>query len=143
VTATADPFENRNAALTWHFVRRRTSLAIGASWDDQSYETQTVLDRTRIGWSVSLVRHIASRLTASLEGALNDEDFDESDFTSKTRDFGASLSWQFGQSAGLELQADRSNRTTSTGLGEYTENRVFLRVYYIARRATPDGGALQ
>lgn len=141
ITASADPYENHNAALIWRFTRRRTSLDLGASWNAEEYLTQTALDRKRIGWTAAISRDFGARLTGRIDGTLMDDDFDATDFSATTREFGASLSWQMGRSLGLRLQAQRSNRTTSTGVGEYTENRVYLRVYYIALRGTPDGGA--
>lgn len=141
ITASADPYENRNAALTWLFVRRRTSLSLGVTWNSEEYETQSTLDRKRTGFIASISRDFGARLTGSLDGTFLDETFDASDFTAKSKDFGASLNWQLGRSVGLRLSAERSNRSTSTGLGEYTENRAYLRVYYIALRGTPDGGA--
>jgi hypothetical protein len=141
VTATADPFENRNASLSWRFARRRTSIALGVDWDDEQYETQPLLDRTRTSFDVALDRRLGARLSAGLSASLIDEDFDAANFDARTRELAASLSWQAGRAIGLRLVAERSSRDTSTGLGEYGENRVFLRVFYIATRGTPDGGA--
>lgn len=141
VTATADPFENRTASLTWRFARRRTSIALGADWDDEQYETQSLLDRTRTSFDFAVDRRLGSRLSAGLNASLIDEQFDAADFDARTRELGASLSWQAGRAIGLRLLVTRSDRDTSTGLGEYGENRAFLRVFYIATRGTPDGGA--
>jgi hypothetical protein len=141
VTATADPFENRTASLSWQFARRRTSLGLGIDWDDEQYETQALLDRTRTSLNFNIERRLGARLSAGLTAQHIDEDFDAAGLSAETRELAASLNWQAGRSIGLRLVAERSDRDTSTDIGEYSENRVFLRIYYIATRGTPDGGA--
>ena len=121
--------------------RRRTSLDLGATWNSEEYTTQTVLDRKRTGFIAAISREFGARLTGRIDATVMDDDFDETDFSATTREYGASLNWQMGRSIGLRLQGVRSDRSTSSGVGEYTENRVYLRVYYVALRGTPDGGA--
>ena len=145
VTATADPFENRNASLTWGFARHRTSLNIGVAWDSDEYETDSELDSTTTSIDVSVDRRLGARIGAGLSASFTDEDFETADFSSKAEEYAAWLTWDIGRSLGLRLTFERSDRNTSTGAGEYVDNRGFLTIYYNGSRGTtsaaPGGGA--
>jgi len=144
VTATADPYQNDHASLTWGFNRHRTSLNIGVDWDDDEYENQAALDRTMTSINVAIDRRLGARIGAGLSARFMDEDFDTAGLGAKTDEYSAWLTWDIGQSVGLRLTLERSDRDTSTGTGNYVDNRGFLTIYYQGSRGTtnaaPGGG---
>lgn len=130
VTATADPFEQRLASLEWRYNRGRTGFSLGASWTDDDYETQSQLNRTRQVYSASVSRRLASAVDFELFGTLENEDFDSTDLSSDELRLGAVLNWRAWRTLGLRLTAERYDRDTSNGTGEYQENRAFLTLAY-------------
>jgi hypothetical protein len=134
VTATSDPYVNDFVTLGWSFVRRRTTINLSVDWEQDTYETQTVLDRTMTMWNASIDRQITPQLSAGLSASLIEEDFDNTTLTTDTTQFGATLNWQLTRAVGLRLVADRYERDSSDG-EELQENRVFLSVYFRPVRA--------
>jgi hypothetical protein len=130
ITATADPFENRVASLDWSYFRGRTGFSLGASWTEEDYETQTQLNRTRNVFTASVSRRLASAVDFDLFATLEDEEFDNTDLTSDELSLGAVLNWRVWRTLGLRLTAERYDRDTSDGTGEYQENRAFLTLAY-------------
>ena len=130
ITATADPFEQRLASLEWRYNRGRTGFSIGASWTEEDYETQTQLNRTRQAYTASVSRRLASAVDFEFFGTLEKEDFDNTDLTSDELRMGAVLNWRAWRTLGLRLTAERYDRDTSSGTGEYQENRAFLTLAY-------------
>lgn len=130
ITATADPFENRLASLEWRYNRGRTGLTLGASWNEEEYETQTQLNRVRYAYTVSLSRRLASTMDISLFGTFENEEFDNVNLDTDEVRLGAMLNWRAWRTLGLRLSAERYDRDTSDGTGEYQENRAFLTLAY-------------
>jgi hypothetical protein len=130
ITATADPFENRVASLEWGYFRGRTGFSLGASWTEEDYETQTLLNRTRNVFTASVSRRLASAVDFELFGTLEEEEFDNTDLASDELSLGAVLNWRVWRTLGLRLTAERYDRDTSDGTGEYQENRAFLTLAY-------------
>lgn len=135
VTASSDPFQNTSAGLSWTFARHRTGLTLGASWEEDRYERQTQFDRNRITYAASFTRRLSQVLDLTLSASLDDENFNSAGLDSEEMFLRADLSWQLGRRFGLALSVDRSDRSTSSGLGEFTENRVFLMLTYRPRTA--------
>jgi hypothetical protein len=130
VTASADPFENRLASLEWRYTRGRTGVTLGASWNEEEYETQTQLNRVRYSYTASVSRRLASAVDVQLFGTLESEDFDNVNLESDELRMGAVLNWRLWRTLGLRLTAERYDRDTSNGTGEYQENRGFLTLAY-------------
>lgn len=130
ITATADPFENRLASLEWRYFRGRTGFTVGASWSDEDYETQTQLNRTTFAYTATFSRRLASVVDLQVFGTLESEDFDTVNQEADELRLGAVLNWRAWRTLGLRLTAERFDRDTSTGTGEYQENRAFLTLAY-------------
>jgi len=130
ITATADPFENRLASLEWRYTRGRTGFTLGASWNEEEYETQTQLNRVRYVYNVSVSRRLASAVDVQLFGTLESEEFDNVNLESDELRMGAVMNWRAWRTLGLRLTAERYDRDTSNGTGEYQENRAFLTLAY-------------
>jgi uncharacterized protein (PEP-CTERM system associated) len=130
VTATADPFERRSVAAGWNFSRNRTTIDLGVAWDEDKYETQSILDRTAVAWNASLTRNLSPLLTVGVLASLTDEEFDTTGQSADELRYGANLDWRFARRLGLRLLAERYDRDSSDPQGEYVENRVFLTLFY-------------
>lgn len=139
VTSSAAPFENRFATLNWQFNRHRTSLALGAEWSDDTYETSSEFDRERLGFNASIGRQISNRLSLSLQANLSDEEFVATGASFDSLEIGAAATWQLGPTMGLRLDLTRSDRNTSDATGEYVENRAFLSFTYRSGTARRPG----
>lgn len=130
VSSASDPFENRYASLVWSFHRHRTSLSFGGDYSDDTYETQSQLDRERVTWNASVGRDLTSRLSIGLNAILVEEDFESSGLSATTRDLVGSVDWVLGPTLGLRLELSRFDRDSDDATGEYTENRIFLTLSY-------------
>lgn len=126
ITATSDPFENRTVAARYRFSRNRTGFSVGVSWNEDRYERQVDLDRTRIAYEVSFRRRMARSLDWELAATYNDEEFDTRNFGSDEIDLIARLNWNARRPFGCSLMAERVDRNTSDGTGEFVEYRYFL-----------------
>lgn len=135
ITASPDPFENRNVSLAWNFSRNRTDFSLGASWNEDRYEEQTQFDRTRMSYEAQFTRRLSPNLDFGLLATMGEEDFDSAGLDSEEVTAGASLTWRPGRTIGFRLTADRYDRNTSNGTGEYVENRYFLTVFLRPQRA--------
>jgi hypothetical protein len=130
ITATSDPFENRQAEARWEFQRNRTGFTLGAAWGQDRYEEQTAIDRTRLAYEANFTRRMTPAIAFSLGAFLNDEEFDNVDLQSDELTVSARLSWRVGRTVTLALLGERVERDTSDGSNEFVENRYFLTVGY-------------
>ncbi|MET0535980.1 MAG: hypothetical protein ABW171_17320 [Steroidobacter sp.] len=130
ITATADPFESRVASLEWRYGRGRTGFSLGVAWNDQDYESATLFDRTRFSYTASFSRQLASTVDFEIRGALEKEEFDNVALDTDETRLAAILNWRAWRTLGLRLTAERYDRDTSNGTGEYQENRAFLTLAY-------------
>lgn len=130
ITATSDPFENRIASLQWQFARNRTGFSLGASWNQERYETQTQFNRARYVYTATFSRQLARTLDLQLITTLSDEQFENVDLETEELQFGVTLSWRAWRTLGWRLLLERYDRDASNGLGEYQEHRAFLTLAY-------------
>jgi hypothetical protein len=135
VTASSDPFTTRFANLGWDLRRNRTGIGFGASWNDDSYESQASLDRVRWVYDAHLDRQLSRTLTASLVTSWTKDDYLTAGAEATEWMTAGSFAWAFGRHFGLQLRVERFDRDTSNQLGEYQENRGFLTLFY---RSGPD-----
>lgn len=130
LTATSDPFENRFGSVEWRFSKRRTQFTLGAAWNDDRYEQEREFDRTRWVYAASFSRELSRTLSLLLRVDLADEDFGTTGFDAEELRAAAVLSWQFGRDFALNLLGERVDRSTSTGEGQFIENRAFVTLGY-------------
>jgi hypothetical protein len=132
VTATSAPLTTRFVDLAWNFNRNRTGFGLGVSWNDDSYEDQASLDRDRWRYSAHLDRQLSRTLTASIASSFTDDRYSATGSEATEWMNTGSLSWAFGRHFGLQLRLENFDRSTSTRLGEYRENRGFLTLFYLS-----------
>ena len=79
-----------------------------------------------MSYSVDFGRHLRPSLRFGLIGTLQNEKFrvgglDTDDYRAE-----ANLDWRFGRHVGMQFRVERSRRSSSNGIGQYTENRAYL-----------------
>lgn len=132
ITATSDPFESRLVSLDWSYSRGRTGFNLGASHIKDEYETQSQFDRKRNVFTAGYSRRMASALTLDFRATLEDEKFTTTGGESDELRLQATLNWRAWRTLGVRLLVERFDRNTnsSTGVGEFEENRAFLTLAY-------------
>lgn len=130
ITATADPFENQVVSLEWRYLRGRNGFSLGTSWSKDDYETQTQLNRKRMAYTASLTHRMANSLDFELLGTLENEEFETVNLDADELRLSAAMNWRAWRTVGIRLLLERFDRDTSTGTGEYQENRAFLTFAY-------------
>jgi hypothetical protein len=126
IAASAEPFENREIALAYHLSRRRTDVMLSAARNQNRYVENAALDRDRTVYSATVTRVFRQRLNLSLIASRTDDEFLASSVDAEELNYGAILQWQLSPSLSLRATLDRFERDTSSGLGEYGENRAWL-----------------
>jgi hypothetical protein len=135
VTASPDPFQSTDGSLDWRFSRRRTTFGLGLAYDEREYETQSQFDNKSLYYRAEFGRQLRPTLRFSLHATYTAEEFVQSGIESDDWTGEALLDWHFGRHLGLQLRVDRSGRSSSTGTGEYIENRVYLGFTFRGDRA--------
>lgn len=126
VTGSDDPFERRFVRFAFDFERNRTSLGLSAVTRQESYETETSLDRRVTTWSVYARRTLGPTMQLALFGTLEQEAFDNIDYDEDELRAGTYLDWSFARTLSLRLQYQHFDRDSNTGTSDYTENQASL-----------------
>jgi putative beta-barrel porin BBP2 len=134
IIAQGDPFESRDIGLDWRFARGRTSFGFGAQLNESIYENNSSFDSKRSSFMANFSRQLQTNLTLELNAQIFDEQYETSDSDAQEWMAGAALSWRFGRHIGSRLRFDHFDRSSSSGLGEYTESRVLLSITYAGGR---------
>ncbi|MFO7305180.1 MAG: hypothetical protein C0P74_006655 [Gammaproteobacteria bacterium] len=138
ITASADPFENRWAGLSWDYTGNRTNFVIGVSWQDEDYEQQSEFDRTRLVYEARLTRSFTPTMEAGIRATRTDEEFDTTQFEADETQVAVDVNWRLGRAFGLTLTVDHTTRNAVGELGEFDENRAYLMLTY-----RPRGGSFE
>ena len=132
--ASRDPFQQDYATVAWTFSGEHTTLRLSADWRREDHESVFALDRERIGAGISLLRRVGPRLTATLYGNHNTEDFDVTGVDFDEWSAGAGFDWRFSESYSVSVRAERydgsGDTSVGSGLRNYEETRYSLRFSY-------------
>jgi uncharacterized protein (PEP-CTERM system associated) len=132
--ASSDPFQQDYATVAWALEGERTTLRLSADWRREDHEVDVSLDRTSIGAGLSLSRRISPRLTATLDGTYDMEDFDVSGVDFDEWSAGAGFDWNFSENYSVSIRAEHydgsGDTSTGSGLRDYEENTYSLRFAY-------------
>ena len=130
VTASSAPYEGRDVSASWQFAKRRTTASLGATYNQSTYQTQTLLDRDRYAYYGNFSRQLRPMLSLILTGQYSQEKFDTAGFESDDWMGMLQLSWRTSRHFGWRLSAEYYDRSTSNGIGEYVETRGMLYFTY-------------
>lgn len=126
VTGSGDPFERQFGQLAFDFDRNRTSLGVSVMTSQESYETETDLDRQITNWNGYLRRSLSGTMQVALFVGFEQQSYDNISFDVDELRAGVSLDWSFARTLGLRLDYMRFDRDTSTGESDYAENQASL-----------------
>ena len=127
------PFRNNYGAVTFSLDKARTAVDFVVIYNDEDYELDSTFDRV-----VKQLNFLVSRdFTQSLFGevgvnassrkfALDDVDFRDTQYT-------LTLGYRFTEAISTSLSYQYFERSTSEGLSDFDENRIFLRLSYVPR----------
>lgn len=131
---TGDPFQADYATLAWDVQGTRNTFELSADWRQDDHEREETANRNSIGAHATLSRRLNPVLTLALDGAWSHSEFEESDNEFDDWSAGVSLNWNFARNFSLDLRGDHFDGSGDTsqgsGVRDYTENRVTLRVGY-------------
>lgn len=134
---TSDNYTSNYASVGWQYQRNRTTIALDARWEKDTYAGQPQLDVNRPGADFNIQRQLTRAFSAQLLGGLYKSDYPNAAIASNTASsnyenwlLGGALSWRHGRGLEVRLRCDHNSRVVSAGGSGYGENRVFLTVGY-------------
>ena len=141
---TSDSYTRTYASAGWQYVRHRTTLALTAGWEKDTYASQPSLDVTRPGAEFNIERQLTHAFSARLVGRWYKTDYPHAVVaaavgSSNFEDgmVGAALTWRHGRGLEIRMRYDHDSHVVSSGSGGFGENRVFLTIGY-RPRLTPE-----
>lgn len=137
-TASPDPYETRDATLCWQFESFRTSVVLRAGYEEDNYENETQLDRTREVFQAFVQRQVTPRIRLGVEGWVNRADFDDSGQSDDESQIGMYLNWNAVGRLWVEVDVEYFDRNSSNRLTEFHETRAFLRLAWRNQRDFSD-----
>lgn len=128
--ASGNAFRENGFGIGWAFDRPRTRIGIGADWSDEDYELQDELNREVLSADAYAERRLGPTLTLRLFTRFESTDYSDIAFDEDQLDLGISLGLRVARTVSVDFEARRSDRSASTALADYTENRYGVRVRY-------------
>ena len=125
--STADTFETRHAALGWQFSAQRTQIELSAGFEEDRYDTASLLDRERQFVRASASRDVTPRFNARVQASLYSSDFGTAAQDDDETQYGVYFSWNVSGRLYILLDGEHVNRESSNLLSEFDETRAFLR----------------
>jgi len=132
--SSTDPFETRQVSLGWNFTTPRTQLDLSAGYEEDRYESSSLLDRERRNYRASVSRQLTPRLTLRAQGSLIESDYSSADASDDETQLGLYLSWNATGRFFIEAEVENFNRDSSNPLTEFDETRAFLRFAWRSSR---------
>ncbi|HLW25264.1 MAG TPA: hypothetical protein VKT22_12970 [Steroidobacteraceae bacterium] len=139
---TSANYKDTYTSIVWQYLHHRTSIALSAQWEKDSYAGLPQLDLDRETAQLNATRQLTGVLAAQLIGSVYRTRYSNGQYAETDGIAGVGLVLRRGRWLELKLRIDHDSRTAS-GLGAqgYSENRAFLLVGY--RPATnPSAGML-
>jgi hypothetical protein len=144
---TSNNYTSNHASVGWQYLRNRTTIAVTARWEKDTYPSQSVLDVNRPGADFNIQRQLTRALSAQLLGRFYKTDYPNASVASagSSTDYsdwlaGGALTWRHGRGLEIRLRYDHNSHVVSQGSGAFAENRMFLTIGY---RPTPASDAVQ
>ncbi|MGO9512645.1 MAG: hypothetical protein ACLP2F_03250 [Steroidobacteraceae bacterium] len=134
---TSNNYTSNYASVGWQYVRNRTTIALVARWEKDTYSGQPQLDVNRPGADFNIQRQLTRAFSTQLLGHFYKTDFPNAAIASNTASskyndwlVGGALTWRHGRGLEIRLRYDHNSHVVSAGGSGYSENRVFLTVGY-------------
>lgn len=143
VQLSSDPFTSQYGTLAWSFSRNRTGFGLSVSRFEEEYQVQTALNRNRTVFGSYFNRQMTPSLNFQLSAVQNRESYDVLGNQDFRELYGtATLAYQIGRRFSLDLQYERSDRSSDLPGGDYTENRGWIRLHFFAGESQERSSAL-
>jgi hypothetical protein len=134
---TSANYTSNYVSLGWNYQRVRTTLAVSARWERDTYAGEPLLDRSQKSAEFRVQRKLTRTFSAELTGRIYQGDYDHAlvalgsgspDTT--TAAVTAGIAWHHGRGLEIRFRAEHTSYSVSSGNGAYRENRAFLTVGY-------------
>lgn len=142
---TSGNYTSNYASLGWQYQRNRTTLALTARWERETYDGEPLLNHTLKSAEFRVARQMTRALAAEVAGRIYQTDYgralvasDSGSPDTTTGTVSAGLTWRHGRGLEIKLRAEHTIYSVSAGDTGYHENRAFLTVGYrpfMARQA--------
>jgi hypothetical protein len=137
---TSNNYTSNYASVGWEYRRNRTTIAVVARWEKDTYSGQPQLDVNRPGADFNIHRQLTRAFSTQLLVRFSKTDYPNAAIASNTASstygdwlVGGALTWRHGRGLEIRLRYDHSSHAVSAGGSGYRENRVFLTVGYRPR----------
>lgn len=134
-----DPFTHEYATLGWAFSRNRTGLRLSGMRSEQSYEGASELDQTLTSVTGAIDRALSTTTNLVLESTYVEAEFEEPGRSYDEITAGLTFTWRLSRVLSLHLTYDYFDRSSDSGVDDYTENRFWLSIGFgrgVPRRMT-------
>jgi hypothetical protein len=157
---TSASYTSTFASGSWTYVRNRTTLALSAHYERDSYPSESQFDLKSSGGEISIERRLSRAFTAQLLGRYYKNDYPNataqqivsaaapvtSAVLNNSTDYsdalvGFSLAWRHGRALEVRLRFYHDSHDATVGNDTYRENRIFLTVGYRPRTGAELGEA--
>lgn len=130
VVANSGNYLSNYASAAWRFQRLRTTLAVTANWERDTYTVHPEADVRRTDIELNAGRRLTSLLSVDLVGSVGKSNYLNQAFSDRNWLVGAAVTLRPGRHVDFRLRYDHDNRTTDGAGTGYSENRVFLTAGY-------------
>jgi hypothetical protein len=130
VALTMDAYIDNYVSGGWRFQGDRTTVAVTARWERETYDIESVQDLTIADLEVTIARKLSTVLTAEATGSFYRDDYFDQGFTATQYSAGADVAWQLGRTLTVKAIYSHNFRGTSGGGIGYNANIGFLTLTY-------------
>jgi Putative beta-barrel porin 2 len=137
VAATMDAYLLNYVSLGWTYQARRSTVALTARWERDTYAIDDAQDVTRGDVELRLGRQLTSVLTANLSATYYRSDYFNQPFVDSEYTGGADVTWQAGRTLAVTVRYAHDFRSTSGGDFGYSANVGSVTLTYQPLVRTP------
>lgn len=132
VQSVSDAFRHDYVRLGYTKAGQRTRVGVTASFDKESYENSTALDRDVFRLALNLSRDFTRTLDGRLFASIGRRDYTDPAIARNDDDtnYGVGFGWKFGTKTSLRLRVDWVERDSDNVLSDYEELRGSLTFHY-------------
>ena len=131
ITATSDPFENKNIRLAYDLDRGKSTFSGSLYVNENEYSNSSALDEKRTGVRLGATKEFGSGWTTGLNLDFSRVEFDNADREDDYQYATVSLTKQISRVFDVSLAYLRADRSSDAALADYVDNRYTLTISYV------------